>query len=137
MKIALLGSKDFDSLEYHLNDSLAFLGHNIFHIDLKDVIKIPYRFNYWATRLFPKYDLSIFLKIASEIIFQKPDLVICTYRFIHPECIKKIKNELPDVPVIHINPDAITTFEHQQLFASDYDAYFTKDPVILDFMKIK
>lgn len=137
MKIALLGSKDYDSLEFHLHDSLQFLGHEVFHIDIKDVINIPYRFNYWGQKLFPKYDLSIFTSIANKIIAQKPDLVIGTYRFIHPECIRKIKKNLPNIPVIHINPDAITTFENQQIFASPYDAYFTKDPFMVDFMKNK
>jgi spore maturation protein CgeB len=137
MKIALLGSKDFDSLEYHLHDSLIFLGHDVFHIDIKDVIKIPYKYNYWATKLFPKYDIYIFDKIANLIIEQKPEIVIATYRFIHPECIQKIKKVIPCIPVIHVNPDALTTFEYQQIFASPYDAYFTKDPYIVDFMKNK
>nr|WP_314494056.1 glycosyltransferase [uncultured Chryseobacterium sp.] len=134
MKTALLGSKNFDSIEYHINDSLVFLGHDVFHIDIIDVVKIPYRFNYWGQKFFKRYDKYVFDKIANQIINQTPDLVICTYRFIHPDCIKKIKRELPNVPVIHINPDAITTFEHQQIFASPYDAYFTKDPFIVDFM---
>lgn len=137
MKVALLGSKDFDSLEYHLHDSLTFLSHEVFHIDIKDVINIPYRYNYWATKLFPKYDVYIFNSIADKIIEQSPDLVICTYRFIHPDCISKIKSDLPKVPVIHINPDQLTTLEYQQIFASPYDAYFTKDPYIVEFMRDK
>lgn len=137
MNIAIIGSKDFDSLEYHLQDSLKFMGHNIFHIDVKDVIKIPYKYNYWASKFFPKYDEHIFTKIADRIIDEKPDLVIGVYRFIHPNCIKKIRNELKNVKIIHINPDALTTFEYQQIFVSDYDAYFTKDPYIVDFMKNK
>jgi len=134
MKVALFGSKDYDSLEYHLNDSLTFLGHDVFHIDLKDVVKIPYKYNYWATKLFPRYDIYIFDKIANLIIEQKPDIVIATYRFIHPDCIRKIKKSFPDIPVIHVNPDALTTFEYEQIFASPYDFYFTKDPYIVDFM---
>ena len=47
------------------------------------------------------------------------------------------KKALPNVPIIHVNPDALTTFEQQQIFASPYDAYFTKDPFIADFMKDK
>lgn len=137
MKIALLGSKDFDSLEYHLSDSLAFLGHDVFHIDIKDVIQIPYRYNYWATKLFPKYDKSLFDKIADKIIEQNPEIVIGTYRFINPECIIKIKKALPNTIIIHINPDQLTTLEHQQIFASPYDAYFTKDHYMVDFMKNK
>jgi len=137
MNIAIIGSKDFDSLEYHIHDSLTFLGHEVFHIDISDVIKIPYRYNYYATKLFKKYDDYIFDKIANKVIEQAPDLVIATYRFIHPNCIKKIKTNLRNTKVIHINPDAITTFENQQVFASDYDAYFTKDSFIVDFMKDK
>lgn len=137
MKIAIIGSKNFDSLEYHLHDSLKFMGHDIFHIDINDVVKIPYRFNYYATKLFPKYDEKLFLKIADRIIDEKPDLVIGVYRFIHPSCIRKIKYELKNVVAIHINPDTLNTFEYQQIFVSDYDAYFTKDPYIVDFMKSK
>ena len=137
MKISLIGSKNFDSLEYHLYDSLTFLGHEIFHIDIIDVINIPFKYNYWATKLSPKYDEHIFDKIANKVIEQKPDLVIATYRFIHPNCIRQIKKQLPSIPVVHINPDALTTFEHQQVFASPYDAFFTKDPYIVEFMRKK
>ncbi|SDJ35222.1 CgeB family protein [Chryseobacterium jejuense] len=137
MKIALLGNKDFDSLEFHIHDSLRHLGHEVFYIDIKDVVKIPFRFNYWGMKLFPKYDLSVFKNIATRIIEQSPDLVICTYRFIHPQCIEMIKKELKNSLVIHINPDALTTFQGQQIFMSPYDAYFTKDPFIVDFMKNK
>lgn len=137
MKIALLGSKDYDSLEYHINDALVNLEYNVFHIDVKDVVQIPYKYNYWAQKFFRKYDEYIFNKIADRIIDEQPDLLICTYRFINPSCIKKIKKELKSIKIIHINPDALTTFESQQIFASPYDAYFTKDPFIVDFMKNK
>lgn len=137
MKIALLGSKDFDSLEYHLNDSLQFLKNEVFHIDIKDVINVSYRFNYWGTKLIKSYDKYVFKQIAYKIIEQNPELVICTYRFIHPICIEILKKNLPNTPVVHLNPDALTTFEQQQIFASPYDAYFTKDPFIVDFMKNK
>jgi spore maturation protein CgeB len=137
MKVALLGSKNFDSLEFHLNDTLQFLKNDVFHIDINDVIDISYRFNYWGMKLIKNYDEFIFRKIAYRIIEQDPELVICTYRFIHPLCVQILKNNLPNVSVIHINPDAITTFEQQQIFASPYDAYFTKEPFIVDFIKNK
>ena len=137
MKIALLGSKDYDSLEFHLNDSLTFLGHTVFHIDIKDVSRLPLRYNYWLQQFFQGYDARIFKKIAKRIVDEHPELVICTYRFIHPDCIRFIKRELPNTKVVHLNPDALTTFQRQQIFVSPYDAYFTKDPFIVDFMKNK
>lgn len=98
---------------------------------------MPYKYNYFAAKFIKKYDEYLFKKVAFRIIESEPDLVVCTYRFINPVCIKLIKNALPNVKVIHINPDALTTFENQQIFASAYDAYFTKDPYIVSFMKNK
>ncbi|KFF18277.1 CgeB family protein [Flavobacterium hydatis] len=137
MKIALLGSKDFDSLEYHLNESLSFLGNFVIHIDIKDAIAVPYKYNYMASKFLKKYDEFLFRKVAKKIIESDPELVICTYRFINPICIRLIKQALPKVKVIHINPDQLTTLEYQQIFASPYDAYFTKDHYMVDFMKNK
>jgi len=137
MKIALFGSKDYDSLEYHLNDSFTFLGHTVAHIDIKDIVAIPYKYNYFASKLFKKYDELLFRKVARKIIDSQPELVVCTYRFTHPICIKLIKEALPKVKIIHINPDQLTTLEYQQIFASSYDAFFTKDLYMVDFMKNK
>jgi spore maturation protein CgeB len=44
---------------------------------------------------------------------------------------------MPNVMVVHINPDTLTTLEYQQIFASPYDAFFTKDSFMVDFMKNK
>lgn len=137
MKIALLGSKDFDSLEYHLNDSLKVLGHEVFHIDISDIINIPFAYNYWARKLFPKYDKILFDKILKKIKDFDADLFIGTYRFIHPDVVKTLKKDKPSIITVQINPDQLTTLEHQQIFASDYDFYFTKDRFMLDFMKNK
>ena len=60
MKITLFGSKDFDSLEYHLNDSISYLGYSVVHIDINDIISLPYRYNYYATKFIKKYDEFIF-----------------------------------------------------------------------------
>jgi len=137
MKVALFGSKDFDSLEYHTKDALNHLSHQVVHIDIKDFVNMPYIYNYWAIKFFKKYSRYLGRKAAEIIIEEKPDLVICTYRFIHPECVKQIKNALPNTPVVHLNPDQLTTLENQEIFASPYDVYFTKDPFMVKFMKDK
>jgi len=137
LKITLFGSKDFDSLEYHIADTYRLMGHEVFHLDVSDIVPIKYRYFYWGTKIFPRFDLSIYSKAARKIIHSCPNLIICTYRFIHPACVELLKKELLNIPVIHINPDALTTFEYQQIFVSPYDFYFTKDPYIADFMKTK
>lgn len=137
MRITLLGSKDFDSLEFHLNDSFIFLGHDVCHIDIHDIIPIPYKYNYHLCKFSRYYDEMLNRKLGKKVLESEPDLVVCTYRFIHPIAILIIKKVKPHISIIHINPDALTTFEYQQIFASPYDAYFTKDPFIVRFMKDK
>lgn len=137
MNVVIIGSKSFDTLEYHLADSFWFLGHLVTILDLNEVIPVKYVINYNAIKYFKKYDEFIFQNLAKKIIEIKPDLVIGTYRFINPLCIKSIKKELPHTTIIHVNPDALTTFELQQIFASPYDFFFTKDPYIVNFMKQK
>lgn len=137
MKIAVLGSKIFDSLEYHVVDSLTFLGHSVFHIDISDVIRIPYRYTYLIQKISLNLDKKIFQRIARLIINESPDLVICTYRNINPVVVNMLKAELPSTKVIQLNPDNLTTLGNQQIFASPYDAYFTKDPFMQDFMANK
>lgn len=137
MVIVIIGNKGYDTLEYHLADSFRFLGHQVAVLDLSDVIPAKYSINYHAIKYIKLYDEYIFKKVAQKVIEIKPDLVIGTYRFINPLCINVIKKELPNIPIIHVNPDALTTFELQQIFASPYDFYFTKDPYIVNFMKQK
>lgn len=137
MKITLLGSKDFDSLEYHLADSLRFTGNEVSQVDIIDILPVPYKYLYWAIKLNKTFDEELFKTISKHVIKSEPELVICTYRFINPTCIRLIKNKLPFVPIIHINPDQLTTLEYQQIFASPYDAYFTKDPFMNNFMNNK
>jgi spore maturation protein CgeB len=137
MEVVIIGNKGFDTLEYNLADSFKFSGHKVTILDLSDIFPVSYSINYHAIKYIRKYDEYIFTNLAKKVIELNPDLVVGTYRFINPLCIKMIKSILVETPIIHINPDALTTFELQQIFASPYDFYFTKDPYIETFMKNK
>lgn len=137
MRITVLGSKVFDSLEFHVVDSLRHLNHEVVHIDITDVLPISYKYTYWIQKVSMSLDEVIFKKIANKVIDSNPDLVICTYRNINPIAIHLIKNNIKNVVIIHLNPDNLNTLGYQQIFASPYDAYFSKDPFIVDFMKNK
>ena len=138
MKVAIIGSSLPDSLEYNLQEAFTYRHDNcqIFDIVNTSVHTNKYLFNIekLLRNFSNKYDTNIFKKLAEKVAYFKPDLVICVYRFIHPIFITTIKKFLKS-PVIHINPDALTTFEYQQVFASDYDAWFSKDPYIVRFMR--
>jgi len=79
------------------------------------------------------YDRKLFEILFKRVKVFSPGLVVCVYRFIHPSFVDLCKAD--GAKVIHVNPDALTTFGYQQVFASNYDAWFTKDPYIVSFMR--
>ena len=138
MKIAIIGADKADSMERNLQEAFCYSGYEckIFDIIKNNSGRIGFylrTINKLRRTYSDKYDQNIFIKLASSINQFNPDLVICVYRFIHPIFVKKIKKN--GRKIIHINPDALTTFEYQQIFVSDYDVWFSKDPYIVRFMK--
>lgn len=141
MKIAIIGSPAPDSLELNLCETFRFHHHECQIFDIYDraicrsaLVRYAKPLDWIARRYSDRYDKSVFRHISRRIIEYAPDLVIGVYRFIHPSCIAQLKQELK-CKIIHVNPDALTTFEAQQIFASDYDVWFTKDPYIVKFMR--
>ncbi len=122
MKIAIIGSTLYDSIEFHLNESFSYHGHESYIFDLpygNPSVKFP--------------DNKVFMLLASSVEQYQPDLIMVVYRIIHPDFVNHLKKK--GYPLIQVNPDALTTFDLQQLFAAEYDVYFTKDPYIQRFME--
>lgn len=133
MKIAIIGSTGFDGLEFHLKDELIHQNHNAEIFDFPT--KLPGKLDMGLSLVSMKYVENQNHKLLKNILNYKPDFVIAVYRHIHPLVVKGIKKE--NVRIIHLNPDALTTFQNQQIFVEPYDAYYTKDPYILNFMQNK
>jgi spore maturation protein CgeB len=133
MKIAIIGSNSFDSLEFHLKDEFNDQGIDAKIFDFKKTIH-------------PKIDLALnlFSEKLSEILSKKlitqidefdPQLIIGVYRHIHPNVVRHFKKR--KIKIIHVNPDQLSTLQYQQIFVDPYDFYFTKDPFMVDFMEKK
>lgn len=141
MRIVIIGSRGFDSLEYNLNEAFNYNGYECEIFDIYDywyynksrLKTITRNLDVLCRRYSDKYDNSVFERLGKRILDHKPDLVIGVYRFIHPLLVRRIKEA--KIKIVHINPDALTTFELQQLFVEPYDVYFTKDTYILQFMR--
>ncbi len=138
MRIAIIGSKAYDSLEFNLHEAFTHAGHECRIFDTADFLLMKNRYgvqiDFLLRRYSDAYDRKLFLKIARAVCEYNPDLVIGVYRFIHPVFVDYVKSN-NKCKLIHVNPDALTTFEYQQVFASNYDVWFTKDPYIVSFMK--
>lgn len=137
MRIAIVGSKVFDSVEYHLCDSLQLLGHKASILDVVDVTPASVKINYWASRFSESYDRAISLRLATKVVELCPDLILIVYRNLHPALVERVRKQLPGCPVVQINPDALSNLEKQQIIAADFDYYFSKEPYIVNFLRDK
>ncbi len=143
MIIAIVGANIPDSMEWHFADAFRFAGYDTEIFDIYD--KFPYtvkRIKSYVQVLdkirrayCDSYDRKRFLSVANCVNDYNPDLVICFYRDIHPAFVDAVKCK--NRRVIHVNPDQMTTLCYQQVIAANYDAWFTKDYYMLDFMKNK
>ncbi|MFD2932686.1 CgeB family protein [Spirosoma flavum] len=137
MKVVIVGSRTFDSFEYHLSDSFSVLGHDVSILDVIDVLPVSAKLTYWASRFIKSYDRAVSVRLANKIALLDPDLVLVVYRNLHPVLVEKFKVQCPGIPVVQINPDALSNLEKQQIIATDFDHYFSKEPYIVDFLRDK
>ncbi|WP_420151531.1 CgeB family protein [Spirosoma sp.] len=137
MHVVVVGSKAFDSLEYHLADSLRMLAHTSIILDVTDIMPVPAKINYWGSRFVERYDRMVSQRLANKIVSLGPDLVLVVYRHLHPILVERVKQQLPGTPVVQINPDHLSNLEKQQIIAADFDCYFSKEPYIVDFLRNK
>jgi len=137
MKVAIIGSRLFDSVEYHLGDSFRTLGHEVLLLDITDILPVSVHLSYWLCRFNESCDRLVSTRLATTVAALRPDLVIVVYRHLHPILVERIKRDLPGVPVIQMNPDALSNLEKQQIIAADFDHYFSKEPYIVDFLRTK
>ncbi len=141
MKIAIIGSRSADSMESNLLEAFSFAGHDSRIYDIYDLKRfsiggistIAHTVDKLLRTYSDRYDCNIFDKLFHHVKVFSPDLVVCVYRFIHPSFVDLCKAQ--GAKVIHINPDQITTLEYQQVFASNYDVWFVKDPYMQRFMR--
>lgn len=141
MKIAIIGSRENDSMESNLHEAFSFAGHDTRIYDIYDLKRFSFRSIDKITHTLDKlcrvysdsYDKKLFHALFLKVKEFSPDLVVCVYRFIHPSFVDLCKNQ--GAKVIHVNPDQMTTLEYQQVFASNYDIWFVKDPYMLSFMR--
>lgn len=133
MNIVIIGATTYDGLECHLQHACEQLGHGCEIIDYFAGRPIPTRYIRYATQASEWFDLSLSQRVLKHIHRSRPDLVICTYRDIHPRLIADLKTH--NFRVIHFNPDTLTTLQRQQIIASPYDCYFTKCPIMEVLLK--
>ena len=144
MKVAIIGARGNDTMEENLQEAFNHAGHTSEIFDIYDnsriyamrrLLSAAKTLDKLARAYSERYDMKVFKKMSARVNDFNPDLVVCLYRFIHPTFVIDIKKK--GRKIIHVNPDQMTTLEYEQVFASDYDVWFTKDTYMVDFMKNK
>ncbi|MEZ0610032.1 glycosyltransferase [Fibrella sp. WM1] len=137
MKIVLIGRDGYESLEWHFRDTFNRLSHQATIVDFKNVTHLPEKAQYWLSRFSERYDRAISRSLVNYICQLSPDFVLVVYRHIHPSVIVELKKRLPHCPIAQYNPDALTNLERQQILASPFDFYFTKEPYLAEVFRQK
>ena len=130
-RIVVIGSNIEDSMEWHINQTLIQLGHTSFLVPLYTGKGLFHKGQLYLNHFDQLPDFFINL-LYKRIIEKSPEILIVCRRDFPPKIIAKVKSE--GIKTIHINPDAITNFERQAIFAEDYDHYFVKCRRIHKFM---
>lgn len=141
MNIAIIGGNGKYSMESSLSDSLKDKGHACQVFDIYDnwvykkasIKRYSVPADQFIRKSIEAYDKKSWLRLANGVEQMHPDLVICIDRRIHPAFVSALKS--PNRRIIQVNPDSFFTLGAQQVFASDYDAWFVKDPYMLRFMQ--
>ena len=140
MRIAIVGTNGFDTLEYNFWETFIHLGHEAKIFDEKDILFFA---GSYSRRLISflsntNYDFAkwVYGKLLKKILDYEPELVLVTYRKIIPEFVNGLKRHLK-YPVIHVNVDHVGTLGRQYLISSPYDVYFSKEPYWALTMKNK
>ena len=142
MKVAIVGPVDPDTLEFNMKDTLERMGHEVVAVYDRDVSRLHRserlrRFLEGWQRVSHAHSSRLFTRIAQRVLASNPDFVIVTPRTVHPDLSKTLKAARPELPVVHVNPDAVINLGRGYVFISAYDALFTKDRFIERFMRDK
>ncbi len=140
MRTAIVGSTAFDSLEYNLCETFRFLGHEAQIFGESDFVPFGSQVRRGIAMLLdlnPGCARWAYRKLERSLLEYSADLIVVAYRHVIPDLIISLKRQRPNIPIVQINPDAIVNLHRGYIFTSPYDAYFSKEPVLVNLMRKK
>lgn len=139
MRISVVGRNFADSFARCIADAVQELGHQARIIDPEPLFSAAgfrlRRFVTLASRV-PALERRQDRLVAARVRQSRPDLVIVTGRGLQPGVIAQLRYAL-GMPIVFWFSDALSNFDRQYPFASTYDAWFYKDPYVVDFVRKK
>src|SRR3954469_9780181 len=140
MKIAVIGPQFPDSFAHNITATLQEMGHATFTSEGRayrhDQNRYYAAFRRYLPKVLPVVETSMHSRMLQKITDEKPGLVLVTYDFFSPAMVSAIKRAAR-CPVVcwYIDPPA--NLHGGRLFLCDYDAFFAKEPSLVDTMAQK
>jgi spore maturation protein CgeB len=140
MKITVIGPQFPDSFARNVTFTLEKMGHQVFAIEGRKTrhnqgryVSAFYRL---APKAFPSLETRLHAEVLEQVATQRPACVLITYDFFSPQMVQKIKLAAK-APVLCWYIDAPANLRAGNLFLCDYDAFFLKEPQLVETMTRK
>jgi spore maturation protein CgeB len=140
MRILISGNSFSDSFARNIATTAQSMGHEVFGIDDSPAHRHlnVYWLSFWSVlpKIIPYLEdrrHSALLNLTEEL---QPDLLLITHGNIPPAVIERARHA-SSAKIISWYPDALVNLGRQYLLASPFDAWFFKDPYMVDVFKAK
>ena len=140
MKISVIGPQFPDSFANNVSATLTAMGHEVQTLDGRlhrhDSNRYAAAFRRNLPKLFPAIEAKMHARLTRALIEFHPELVLVTYDLFGPDALERIKRAAK-CPVACWYIDAPANLRGGNLFLCDYDAFFVKEPALVETMRGK
>ncbi len=141
MRILISGNVSADSFARNISAGFESMGHSVVTLDEAPIHHDNhdgFRPNLWRglSRLYPGIERWWHRRLIEQASRFQPDLVLITHGVLEPEVARRIRTAT-NCKLAAWYPDSQACLGRQYLLASDLDAWFFKDPYMVETFRAK
>jgi spore maturation protein CgeB len=140
MRILISGRIYPDSFARNIAAAAESMGHEVVAVDPSPLRR---RLGYagtlvadYLTKAFPPIERSRQRSLVRSVRVFQPDLILITHAIFQPQVVAQLR-KVSGAKLAAWYPDALANLGRQYLLASDFDAWFFKDPYMVDTFRAK
>jgi spore maturation protein CgeB len=138
VRIAVIGPQFADSFANNVSETLSRMGHGVVTHDgtyrRHDRKRMAAALWELSAKLIPAMDTRLSRRLLESLSETKVDLVLITHDFFSPSMVERIRTASGAKAVICWFIDAPVNLRSGNLFLCGYDAFFVKEPQLVDTM---
>lgn len=140
MRVLISGNLFPDSFARNIVVALERMGHTVLAVEESGIHM--YQNNLWSTfwfvlaRALPQTERRCHRAVVRAAESFKPELILVTHGALPPDVVREMKTT-SDAKLAVWYPDHLVNLGRQYLLASDFDAWFFKDPYMVETFRTK